>query len=337
MEHFIKIIIERAARFRNQLIALEKKMAGYLTERPPELWQELVTLSNALEVEEKKARAALEIKTRQVNETREAVRQKLAEYNQWREQMREVDALFLANIVRPGYRLKQAVRQRTYLVEEYKRIRREIETGDFAQAEEVEAEVHRTLTHGEAAYTDDRESFEDEVLAERELSKDFPQFDVDDLVDAFEKDHLVRDFKRFVLPSVHPDTSDTDMETFKTVFEVYEKKDYVLMAAYVAEYRGELAPDPQEDLIGSLERACQLQDQYQAILARLERRVDYLVKDLTPEELKDPEAVRNKMLAQRDEIRDRIQAETELILHWREMLENLVKFFRERFSGGDLP
>ncbi len=51
MEHFIKVILERAARFRNQLVTLEKKMAGYLAEKPPELWQELVTLSNALEKE----------------------------------------------------------------------------------------------------------------------------------------------------------------------------------------------------------------------------------------------------------------------------------------------
>jgi hypothetical protein len=334
MEHFIKVILERAARFHNQLVTLERKMASYLSEKPPELWQELVTLSNALAREEKKAQAALKIKTHQVNETREAVRQKLAEYNHWREQMREVDALFLANIVRPGYRLKQAVRQRNYLKEEYNRIRRSIETGGYAQAEEVEAEVHRTLTHGEAAYSDDRESFEDEVLAERELAKDFPQFEVDDLVDAFDKDHLVRDFKRYVLPAVHPDTSDTDVETFKTVFEVYEKRDYVLMEAYIAEYHEVLEPDPEDDLFTSLERVCELQDQYQAILGRLQRRVDYLVKDLTPEELKDPEEVRRRMLAQREEIRDRIQSETEQILHWREMLQNLVKFFQERFSGG---
>ncbi len=334
MEHFIKVILERAARFRNQLVTLEKKMAGYLAEKPPELWQELVTLSNALEKEEKKARGALEIKTRQVNETREAVRQKLAEYNHWRQQMREVDALFLANIVRPGYRLKQAVRQRTFLEGEYNRIRRQIETGGFSQAEEVETEVHATLVHGDTAFSDDRESFEDEVLAARQEMVDFPQFEVDDLADVFEKEHLVRDFKRHVLPSVHPDTSDTDVETFKTVFEVYEKRDYLMMEAYVAEYRGDLVSDPQDDPLASLERACELQDQYQALLGRLQRRVDHLVKDLTPEELNDPEEVRRRMEAQRDEIRARIQVETEQILHWRGLLENLVKFFMDRFLGG---
>jgi len=332
MEHFIKVILERAARFRNQLVVLEKKMAGYLAEKPPELWQELVALSTDLEKEEEKAREALEIKTRQVNETREAVRQKLAEYNHWRQQMREVETLFLANIVRPGYRLKQAVRQRTFLEGEYNRIRHEIETGGYAQAEEVETEVHATLVHGDAAFQDDRQSFEDEVLAARQELVNFPQFEVDDLVDAFEQEHLVRDFKRHVLPSVHPDTSDSDVETFKTVFEVYEQRDYLLMEAYIAEYRGELALDPEDDPIAGLEQACELQDQYQALLGRLQRRVDYVVKDLTPEELKDPEEVRRRMLAQREEIRERIQAESEQILHWRELLENLVKFFRDRFS-----
>lgn len=333
MEHTFKVILERVARFRNQLVALEKKMAQFVSDIPADLWQELVLISNALDKEERKAQAAVEVKTKQLNETREAVIEKLAEYNHWREQMREVDALFLANIVRPGYRLKQAVRQRTYLAGEYNRIRRSIETGDYAQVEEVEADIHRTLTHGDSAFEAGQESFEDEVLAEREVFKDFSQFDVDDLVDAFEKDHLVRDFKRFVLPSVHPDTSDTSVETFKTVFEVYEKRDYLLMEAYIAEYRGQMEPDPEEDPVAILEQVCALQDQYQALLARLERRVDYLVKDLTPQELKDPEEVRRRMLLQRDEIRDRIQEETEKILYWRQRLENLVKIFLDRFSS----
>jgi hypothetical protein len=335
MEYTIQVIIERAARFRKRLAELENRRAQFGSDAPQELWKELVEVSRWLDREEQKAQAAGRIKSKQVNDTREAIIKTLDEYNQWRDQMREVEVLFLANIVRPGYRLKQAVRQREYLAGEYQRIRRGIETGKYSSIEELDEDVRRVLSHGDSAFKTDRESFEDEMLQEVNPYEELTRFDVDDLVDEFEKEHLIRDFKRVVLPAIHPDTSDTPDEVFTTVYEVYEKQDFLLMEAYIVEYTGEIEPNPEEDPVEFLESACAYHDKYQALHSRLVRRVEHLVRDLTPPELEDPEIVRQEMHRQRDEIRERIQNETEEILLWREKLENLSQVYLDRKTYGE--
>ena len=95
MEYTIQVIIERAARFRKRLAELEKKRAQFDSDVPEELWVELVEVSRWLDREERKAQAAGRIKSNQVNDIREDIIETLEEYNQWREQMREVEALFL--------------------------------------------------------------------------------------------------------------------------------------------------------------------------------------------------------------------------------------------------
>ena len=335
MEHAIQTIIERVARFRKQFAELESRRAEYGADVPSEIWQELVDISRRLDREERKAEAAGRVKTKQVNNTRKNILETLVQYNHWRAQMWEVEQLFLTNIVRPGYRLKQAVRQREYLEGEYVRIRRGIETETYTDFESLESDIRSTLVHGDTAFEADAESFKDELLQEKNPYKGLSQFDVDDQVDVFEKDHLIRDFKRVVLPAIHPDTSDTPVEVFNTVYEVFEKQDFLLMEAYIVEYRGEIEPDPEEDPVEFLESACAYQDKYQALHGRLERRVEHLVQDLTPPELEDPEAVRRELRRQRDEIRDRIQTEAERILQLREKLEGLAQVFLDRKSHGE--
>ena len=335
MEYTIQVLIERVTRFRKQLADLESRRAEYGADVPSEIWQELVDISRRLDREERKAEAAGRVKTKQFNNTRKNILETLVQYNHWREKMREVEQLFLTNIVRPGYRLKQAVRQREYLEGEYVRIRRGIETETYTNIESLESDIRSTLVHGDTAFEADAESFKDELLQEKNPYMGLSQFDVDDQVDAFEKDHLIRDFKRVVLPAIHPDTSDTPVEVFNTVYEVFEKQDFPLMEAYIVEYRGEIEPDPEEDPVEFLESACAYQDKYQALHGRLARRVEHLVQDLTPPELEDPEAVRRELRRQRDEIRDRIQTEAERILQLREKLEGLAQVFLDRKSHGE--
>jgi hypothetical protein len=251
--------------------------------------------------------------------------------------MREVEQLFLTSIVRPGYRLKQAVRQREYLQGEYNRIRRGIEIERYASLQELESDIHRVLTHSETGFEADQESFEDEVLKEESFIKTPDQIELDDLVDEFEKDDLVREFKRVVLPSVHPDTSDTPGEVFKSVFEVYERRDYVLMEAYTVQYRGEIEPDPEEDPIEFLEGACDHQDRYERLLGRLRRRVEHMMKEITPQELEDPHRLRAEFQEQRDEINQRTRQESERILELREKIEALVQHYLDRKPGEEDP
>ena len=333
MEHFIKVILERVARFRSRLNSIESEMDQHGTQKPPKLWNDLVQISTALDREENKAKAALLVKTQQVNDTRGKISETLAEYNRFRELIREIETLFLAYIVRPGYRLKQAVRQREYLSKEYDRLRKGIESGHFSDRVELEAEIGQVLSYGDSAFQADRESLEDEVLEEAEHLEGVLAFDVDDLVDEFEKEHLVRDFKRIVLPATHPDTSDSDPEIFKNVYEVYKKRDYLLMDAYITEYQGDYEPDPEEDPVDALEEVCSLQDRLHALLGRLKRRVKRLIKEMTKQALDDPEAVKQQMLVQREEIRDRVQAESEKILDLREKLEELSQLYTDRNQG----
>lgn len=333
MEYTIQVIIERAAQFRKKLAELEAQRSLYDSDVPPEIWNEIVKFSRALDREERRAQAAGRLKSRQVNDTRGEIITTLEQYNHWREQMREVEQLFLTSIVRPGYRLKQAVRQREYLEGEYRRIRRGIEIESYASLQELENDIRRVLIHGQAVFEADQESFEDELLQEQSFIKTPDQIDLDDLVDEFEKDDLVREFKRVVLPSVHPDTSDTPGEVFKSVFEVYERHDYVLMEAYTVQYRGEIEPDPEEDPIEFLEQACDHQDRYERLLGRLRHRVEHMMKEITPQELEDPHRLRTEFREQRDEINQRTRQESERILELREKIEALVQLYLDRRAG----
>ena len=332
MEYTIQVIIERAARFRRQLAELENKRVQSGSDVPKKIWKELIQVSRWLDKEERKAQAAGRIKSKQVNNTRTEVVETLEQYNHWREKMREVEQMFLTNIVRPGYRLKQAVRQREYLKDEYRRIRRQIENEQYTSLEELDSDIRRVLTHGDTGFEADQESFEDEVLQEKEYLKMPDEIDVDDLVNEFEKDKLVSEFKRVVLPAVHPDTSDTADEVFKNVFEVYEKRDYVLMEAYTVQYRGDIEPDPEEDPVEFLEDTCEYQDKLQRLLGRLKRRVEHLIRELTPRELEDPDRLRKEFQQQREEIRERTQEESEVILRLRDNVQELVQLYLESQS-----
>ena len=67
-------------------------------------------------------------------------------------------------------------------------------------------------------------------------------FDVNQLVDAIEQESVVREYKRVVLPEIHPDTSNASVETFKTVYEVYEKRDYLLIKNFVRQCKQFIQP-----------------------------------------------------------------------------------------------
>lgn len=332
MEHTIRVIIERVVRFRRQLNELENKRAQYGSDVPKDIWEELIQVSRSLDREEGKALAAVRVKTKYINDLRTKIVETLDQYNHWREQMREVEKLFLTNIVRPGYRLKQAVRQREHLEEEYRRIRRRVENESYEGLEELEIDIRGVLTHSDTAFEADQESFEDEVLKEKEFLPMPDEIDVDDIVDEFEKDNLVSDFKRVVLPSVHPDTSDTSEDVFQNVFEVYERRDYVLMEAYTVQYKGEIEPDPEEDPIEFLEETGDYQERLQRLLGRLKRRVEHLIRDLTPKELEDPDHLREEFHQQREEIRQRTQEESESILRLRGELQDLIQLYLDRQS-----
>lgn len=337
MNEEIEFLRSRIIHYRRLLNDLEARRTQYAHGVPQEIWNQLTDVSRRLDQAERRLSQINTEQVAQINRLRMEIIKSLEEYNHWREQMREVDQLFLTNIIRPGYRLQQAILQREYLEGEYKRIRLGIEYESYTSLVELEADIRSVLTHGDAAFEADEEKFKDEALREKEILERVKDLGVDGRVDEFKKEQLVREFKRIVLPAVHPDTSDTEESIFKTVFEVYEKRDYLLMGAYTAQYRGEIEMDPEADALEFLELASQYQDEYTVLKTRLVRRVEHLKRDLTPEELEDPERVQESMRQQRWEIQERIQQEAEQIIELRNKLEGLSSHYLERKEKGGNP
>jgi uncharacterized coiled-coil DUF342 family protein len=132
MEDKIKYCQERIVLIRKQLAEIESRRADYEHDVPPEIWQELIKVSKDLDhAEQQMSGICLEL-ANDVNRTRDEIVSTLGQYNQWRAQMREIEALFLANIVRPGHYLKRTIRQREHLESEYRRIYTSIQRGSFA-------------------------------------------------------------------------------------------------------------------------------------------------------------------------------------------------------------
>jgi hypothetical protein len=330
MEYTIQVIMERTVRFRKQLAELEKKRAQFGSDVPNELWKELIQVSRSLDREERKAQAACRIKSKQVNDTREDIIETLEKYSHWRKQMRQVEDLFLVHVVRPGYRLRQAVLQREYLEGEYQNIRRNIDNEHYLNLEELKSDIQRVLTRSDTAFEDRDDEFIEEETNEVNPLEVMEDFDLDQLVDEIEQEAIVREFKRVVLPAIHPDTSNTPGETFKTVYEAFEKHDYLLMQAYVVEYRGEIVPDPNEDPLFILEQLDQYQDDYSKLEKGLDRRMNKMWKDLTPQEREEPDQLQEKLRMQQTELSDRIQMEAERILQLRQQIEDLDNYYLNR-------
>ncbi len=317
-------------RLRRQLAELEEKRNAVSGSIPPAMWQELVSLSGALEKAESILSEHCTWLAGEVNLVRQGIITDLDHYNQLREQMRQVEELFLVNIVRPGNLLKNALHHRQYLEAEYQRLLKRVQQGAFANQGELEEEVQQILTSSDEysqvqAEPDEEESIEDENL--EELAS---KVDVETLVDAIALQELRREFKRVVLPRVHPDTSNTPAEVFKSVFEVYKKGDPLMMEAYIIQYKGELQVDREDDPLERLDELLETREAYTRLAGRLGKRLAALQKEQTEQEAKDPQKLEQDLQDRRREILARIAQEAEEILQLRAKIESLILTFRNK-------
>jgi len=233
----------------------------------------------------------------------------------------------MLNILRPGTILKQARRQRKYLEAEYTRIRTGIIDRGYDSRHDVEADIRQVLVHGESAFEADQRSFTDEQVQKAHLRGLAEDLDPQSVVETYNEDQVLQDFKRIVLPAIHPDTSDTPKETFLTIFEVYETEDYLLMEAYVAQYRGKFAVDDNQDVLTLQETLSEFQQDYHRLAGRLDRRLKALKQELTPEELEDDEKLKAHLNSQREELQGLIKRETEKVFDLREKIEGLLQLY----------
>ena len=263
----------------------------------------------------------------EINQLRTEIVSNLNQFNHWRKRMREMDKSFLVNFVRPGFILQQAHHQRKFLEEAYQHLRQAILTGQVNSLHELESEINKALHHADHAYETDQRSFEDQVIKEKNLWEIAKNLDPQQIVEQDEEVQILRAFKKIVLPATHPDTSDTPVETFLTVKEVYENGDFLLMEAYIAQYRGAINIDEASDVLDVQRELEGLIQSYHRLSGRLDRKLNALKKELTPEELEDPQKVTQLLNEQRDELRKLIQVETEKILVLRNQIEGLVQLF----------
>jgi len=136
-----------------------------------------------------------------------------------------------------------------------------------------------------------------------------------------------------VLPAVHPDTSDTPKEVFSTVFESYKLQDYLMMEAYIAHFSPAETIDEDADPLKILESLSESSKKYHRLAGRLEHRLSQLKKELTSEELENPEKVRENLQKEQKEIRKLIQIEMEKIQSIQEKFENLIQLYIDLNKG----
>jgi len=335
MQESVEHQVESVIQYRKRLKEVENRRGRYLQNVPAEIWQELAEVSRGLEKAEQKVRQTSRELAGETNQIRIEIISTLERYNHWRDQMRQVEGLFLANIIRPGFYLKQAIYHREYLSQEYDRILTRIQRAGYASQEELDTDIRQVLTYGDITFDEHEKVSDEELLQDGEAPSQFDEVNVDNLVEAISREELVKQFKRVVLPRIHPDTSNTPVEVFKTVYEVYEKGDKLLMEAYIIDYQGEIQPDEETDPLECLDQVQKEQRRYHRLSTHLQRRVDRLKQDLTTQEMEEPGKIQETMHQQRQEILTRIQSEAEQILYWRDKIEGLVQEYRLRYEQAE--
>ncbi len=333
MEEDIQPYERQVILLRKLLADLENQRGQYQLNIPEEIWQSLADVSYQLEQAEKKIKDINKEIIVDLNHARTQIITSLDEYMHLQEQMRRIEVQFMVNIVRPGYHLKKAIRQREYLEHEYDRIYKKILRAGYGDPLELEQEIRRVISAGKVE--EEAQSYEEheEQNQEENLSLTYPWIDIDDLVDEINKAELIKEFKRVVLPAVHPDTSSTPGGVFETVYDVYKKGDTLLMEAYIIEYRGEITDQQDTDPLEDMDNTSKLLNRYQRVAVCIERRVARVKEEISTQELDHPEKVQDNMQIQRQEIIKRIQHESEQILYWREQIEGLVNVLRAQDAG----
>lgn len=335
MHEDLEKLEQNVIHYRRLLSEAEETRAKYQKNIPAEIWQKFYEISEVLEKAEARVNAASDRLVGEVNTIRLEIMRLLQQYNHWREKMRQIEGLFLVNIVRPGQHLKQAIRKREQLEQEYQRIHRTIRMEGYGSLTELEEDIHQVLVKDDQIQPENGEEDKDLLKAEIELEM-IKDLTVEDIEESISQEDMAREFKRVVLPRVHPDTSDTPEDIFNSVYEVYKKGDRLLMEAYIIEYRGEVQPEASEDPLGKLHKVWGFFQKYQRLASRLRHRVERLLQDLTKQEMEHPEKIEEDMQHQRQEILDRIMSEGKQILHWREKIEGLVQYYAEsHLKGGN--
>lgn len=252
---------------------------------------------------------------RKTKDVQDAVVSALVRYIELAERMREFEDTFSAQILSAAGELFMIRTQRKRLESAYRRIQAKVDNGEYRNAEEIREEVDIALDLSDVDMT------KLDVTAEQ-LNRDHGGHDSDEL-DATTKERIYRAFRRIVLPRVHSDTSDADYSEFEVAYAAYKSKDYVLMEAFVIQYRDSIGLEEDGQLLTLAQLTTRL-NEYQAAQKRLDNRLLVLQREITSVEIKAPEQARKRMEEQGENLRRAIMEESEKIRALQSSLESLA-------------
>ena len=261
----------------------------------------------------------------EINLVRERIVSLLKEYRILSEKMTKSENLFLSHVVLSGKHLQMTIEKRKFLEREYHRILENRNWGVYSSPEELEQDVKETLHRAEVEFFHGDEN-PDEELIEQSYMYGWDAEESDSYGDEAKKKEIVREFRKIVMPKVHADTSETPFEVFNFVLGAYKRKDYLLMEAFVIEYRGELSDCPEDcDMPEFIDSLKSWSFDYPTVFGGLEERLQKTKKQMSVKELENFEAVQEQLIRQNKEINKAIIKEAEQILEVMKKLDELCE------------
>ena len=257
--------------------------------------------------------------------TRAELVKSLADYGRLQANMAEMENMFLTHVLMPSFQLRETSRRREFLEAEYSRIKDRIRDGLYSSAAEVEEDVREVLEKSDLEFGRKALEEAENNLLGRAPTSGLETVDRDFRPSEREKDRIVREFKRIVIPRVHSDTSDAPFEEFQTVYSAYKKRDYLLMKAFIIQYQGDPNPRPGEKADQFARRAEKMALESRDILEGLEKRIAGLRQNMSDLELEEQDRVILQLKNQNKEILRAVYEEAEKVLRLQKMLAELIK------------
>jgi len=258
-----------------------------------------------------------------VNPLRARIIQMTAEVEELAGRMADVEALFFNHVLIPGLQLRQAVRKREFLEQQAQRIQENISRLAYADAAAVKADIERTLQEAS--------DLEARRLGEEAGEESGPSVrvegggpDEEDEWSPAEKEEIIRQFRKTVIPRVHADTSSTPFEVFQKVYGAYKRRDFLMMKAYVIQYRGDIVRGDCEAYEIYAARCVEAEADGLRIQAGLERRLVRLRARLTDREVERRDELLRDLRSQSREIMEALTREAEEIVRLQRQIEDLA-------------
>jgi hypothetical protein len=319
---------------RRQLAELEKKRSK--NKNVPEEWKnEFLTLCRKEADAETELSVAFQDLLSKIALLRNDIIASLDTYKTLNGKKLELEKSAWVNIFHPAQQLRAAKRKNYFYQEEYERILKGIHTEHYESQDELEGDIWFVLANAKSEETlgvDD--DLDKDIRQRKSLIDSIEEIRDQDQDEMISLENLEREFRRVVLPRIHPDTSDTPADVFTEIYECYENGDTLIMESYIVAYRGEVEQKPTNGLIENVDIALKTYIHHKRLNKCLESRIQNLKNDLGEVDAENTDKLETIIHTSRREILDDLRKEEEQILTWRDKIEGLVQIFIDWNESG---